>query len=82
MPPDAVAAAIAIDPSPRMDNLPQSTAEVFVGRTDDLVSIRRALGTGEGVISQPQTFHGLGGVGKTALALRYACTHRHDYTLI
>lgn len=82
VPPEAVSAAGTIDAPPGMDNLPLSMTETFVGRTGDVAGIRRALAFGEGIITQPQTLHGLGGVGKTSLALRYAREHRSDYTLV
>ncbi|MER5820941.1 tetratricopeptide repeat protein [Streptomyces mirabilis] len=36
----------------------------------------------EGAITQSGTVHGLGGIGKSTLALHYAHRHRGDYTLI
>lgn len=82
VPPQAVAAAGTIDAPPGMDNLPLSVTETFVGRTDDVAGIRRALAFGEGIITQLQTLHGLGGVGKTSLAMRYAREHRTAYNLV
>ncbi|MGW4851276.1 tetratricopeptide repeat protein [Streptomyces sp. NPDC004288] len=68
--------------------LPESASGVFVGREEELTSLRRML-TGEGAaaVVQPQrtsarAISGLGGVGKSALALRYAHRYRDSYTLV
>ncbi|MFD9645391.1 tetratricopeptide repeat protein, partial [Streptomyces sp. NPDC059082] len=68
--------------------LPESASGVFVGREEELTSLRRML-TGEGAaaVVQPRrtsarAISGLGGVGKSALALRYAHRYRDSYTLV
>ncbi|MFE2303281.1 tetratricopeptide repeat protein [Streptomyces sp. NPDC059445] len=65
--------------------LPESVSGVFVGRERELTDLR-AMMTGEGsaavVQSQVRAIHGLGGVGKSALALRYADRYRSTYTLV
>ncbi|MGY3851235.1 tetratricopeptide repeat protein [Streptomyces hydrogenans] len=68
--------------------LPESASGVFVGREEELTSLRRML-TGEGAaaVVQPQrlsarAISGLGGVGKSALALHYAHRYRDSYTLV
>ncbi len=63
-------------------NVPVAT-RTFVGRRRQL----RELGEGlsdEGVvaITQVRAIHGMGGVGKTQLAARYARDHRGDYDVI
>jgi hypothetical protein len=63
-------------------NVPVTT-RTFVGRLEQL----RWLGegsSGDGVvaITQIHVIHGMGGVGKTQLAARYAREHRDDYDLI
>ncbi|MEU8148954.1 tetratricopeptide repeat protein [Nonomuraea sp. NPDC048901] len=62
--------------------LPRRPAATFVGRDAALTAIRQALqdGTGPGVISQAVL--GLGGVGKSELALQYAHRHRGQYRLV
>jgi len=53
----------------------------FTGRSHLLTSLRHSLTTG-GHTALTQAVHGLGGVGKTQLALEYAYRHAPDYTLI
>ncbi|WP_203935281.1 tetratricopeptide repeat protein, partial [Virgisporangium ochraceum] len=75
-------------PSPRADrpdpptveiavhNLPSAGSRVFVGRdVNELRELLRDDGPGLAV-------YGLGGVGKTALAIRYARTDLHRYRLV
>ena len=63
-------------------NLPLPTRS-FVGRGEELEELHRALvGTGRSAITQPRAITGLGGVGKTQLALHYAYAHLTDYDLI
>ncbi|MFB7195561.1 tetratricopeptide repeat protein, partial [Streptomyces sp. NPDC056240] len=62
-------------------NLPPAT--LCLGREDELVLLRRILSSRhESAITQSGTVHGLGGVGKSTLALHYAHRHRGDYALI
>ena len=64
---------------PGIAGLPRRPASTFVGRDAALTALRHALqgGVGPGVISQ--TVFGLGGVGKSELALQYAHRHREEY---
>ena len=50
----------------------------FTGREDQLTRIREAL-TGKGGRAAIQALHGMGGVGKTQLAIEYAHRHSDDY---
>ncbi len=50
----------------------------FIGRTAHLLAIAEAYDTGEKVV----VISGLGGTGKTQLALAYAHTHRNNYDII
>ena len=52
----------------------------FTGRTEELADLRRRMTTGSPVTVQ--TVHGMGGVGKTQLAVEYAYTHAADYDLV
>jgi tetratricopeptide (TPR) repeat protein len=64
-------------------NLPLPSVS-FVGRQDELEELARRLAEGgRTAITQPRrAITGLGGIGKTQLALRYAYTHLADYDLI
>jgi hypothetical protein len=62
-------------------NLPRPIR--FVGRTAELTKLAAALAaSGRTAITQPQGVIGLGGVGKTQLALQYAYARLADYDLI
>nr|WP_239134954.1 tetratricopeptide repeat protein [Streptomyces sp. SID12488] len=69
-----------VDASPGLHNLPGLPTEVFVGREEALTTLATAMERDSKAITQ--TVHGLGGVGKTTLALHYAHTHRHSYQLV
>ncbi len=58
---------------PVIDNLPFQPNPFFTGREDHLKQIREKLQeTGTAAITQPVSISGLGGIGKTELALAYA----------
>ncbi|RKN43124.1 FxSxx-COOH system tetratricopeptide repeat protein [Streptomyces hoynatensis] len=71
---------VAGPPGPHNHNLPRPPNAQFVGRAEELSRVRELLASGTGVITQ--TVVGLGGVGKTSLALQYAHRHRADYTTV
>src|SRR5580658_516705 len=73
-PADAVMAA-------GMHNLPRPPAAVFVGRGDALARLEAGL-SGGGSVVVTQAVYGLGGVGKSELALQYAHAHRGGYRLV
>ncbi|MEV0253116.1 tetratricopeptide repeat protein [Streptomyces sp. NPDC050732] len=79
---DAVELRTAYDvEAPRgLHNLPDLPSRFFVGREEALASLSRALSEDSQTITQ--TLHGLGGVGKTTLALHYAHDHRDAYRLV
>ncbi|MEV5415133.1 tetratricopeptide repeat protein [Streptomyces albogriseolus] len=86
LPAEAVRWAKEVDAPPGAGNLPGSTSGVFVGRQGELAELRRLLATdGEAAVTQisgVRAVHGLGGIGKSTLALHYAHTYRRTYTLV
>ena len=63
-------------------NVPVMT-RTFVGRERALEQLARGpAGDGAVAVTQVDAIHGLGGVGKTQLAARYARMHRGDYDVI
>jgi tetratricopeptide (TPR) repeat protein len=55
----------------------------FTGRSDLLARLRRDLAeTSTGAVVQASAVHGLGGVGKTQLAIEYAHRYASDYDLV
>jgi cellulose biosynthesis protein BcsQ/tetratricopeptide (TPR) repeat protein len=54
----------------------------FTGRDSDLRKLRQALRAGGVTVVLPQTILGLGGVGKTQVALEYAHRFRADYDIV
>jgi NB-ARC domain len=51
----------------------------FVGRAEDLGRVHALLQKGEAVGVRPVAAAGMGGIGKTQLAVEYAYRHRDDY---
>ena len=64
-----------------IDNLPRPPATVFKGRDTALNVLGRALAADDSVVVA-QAVYGLGGVGKSELALNHAHAHRGDYQLV
>ncbi|WP_248963418.1 FxSxx-COOH system tetratricopeptide repeat protein [Sphaerisporangium perillae] len=54
----------------------------FTGRDDLLLALRKGINTVTAVVPQPRALHGLGGVGKTQLAIEYAHRYRSHYDLV
>ncbi len=74
----------ATQPGTLVANLPARNP-TFTDRQDLLDRLHATLHPGQAaavVQVQAQTLHGLGGVGKTQLALEYAHRHGADYDLI
>ncbi|MGK3110630.1 tetratricopeptide repeat protein [Streptomyces sp. WAC05858] len=53
---------------------------LFVGRGRELARLEQALAAGPGAVVQ--AVHGLGGIGKSALAARYVALHAGQYTQV
>jgi hypothetical protein len=74
-------------PSPyKPNNLPyRSIGSLFKGREEFLSDLRQKLGATPGRavgVLATQALHGLGGVGKTRLAVEFAWRHQADYTAL
>jgi tetratricopeptide (TPR) repeat protein len=66
---------------PLVSNLPQRNAH-FVGRDALLLKLRHRLLSSTTAVVVPQALHGLGGVGKTQVALEYAHRFAADYDVV
>jgi hypothetical protein len=77
----AVPHPAAVDLAGPVTGLPRRPVRVFEGRDDALTMLARALGARGGAVVT-QAVYGLGGVGKSELALQYADAHRGDYGLV
>ncbi|MFJ8026730.1 tetratricopeptide repeat protein, partial [Streptomyces sp. NPDC096311] len=87
LPPEAVRWAREVSAPPGAANLPGSASGVFVGRDQELKRLRGLLAQGgEAAVTQARSgtraIHGLGGIGKSSLALHYAHEYRSKYTLV
>ncbi len=68
---------------PAIWNIPFPRNPHFTGRDDELRELHNALAAGQATaLTQPQTIHGLGGVGKTHLAVEYAYRFAAEYDLV
>ncbi len=64
-------------------NVPYTRNPFFLGRDEDIARIHSSLHAGQATaLSQPQAISGLGGIGKTQLALEYAYRYTQDYTAV
>ncbi|MFI5637236.1 NB-ARC domain-containing protein, partial [Streptomyces goshikiensis] len=81
LPAEALHIPKRVTAAPGTSNL--APAALCLGREEELAWLRRILASRqEGAITQSGTVHGLGGIGKSTLALHYAHRHRGDYALI
>lgn len=78
LPPEAVRPVTEVGARPGLDNLPYRSGH-FVGRTAELDRLDAALAEPGGVWLQ--AVHGLGGVGKSALAVHWAATRARTHGL-
>lgn len=68
---------------PSIQNIPYPRNPFFLGRDEELAHVRHCLQAGETIaLSQPHAISGLGGIGKTQLALEYAYRYGQGYQAI
>ena len=79
--PGTLRAPAEVDLVGELTNLPTGPAAVFVGRDSALAQIDQALSGDQPQVVIGQVIHGLGGVGKTELALQYAIARGDRYRL-
>jgi hypothetical protein len=73
------AGAVRIDAAGTPFLVPFSRNPGFVGRADDLAKLHALLQQGEAVGVRPAMLTGMGGIGKTQLAVEYVHAHREAY---
>jgi len=66
----------------RIWTVPTAANPHFTGREVLLADLERALRHRSDTSGRPQVVHGLGGLGKTQLAVEYAWRHRADYDAV
>jgi tetratricopeptide (TPR) repeat protein len=62
-------------------NVPPSNPN-FTGREELLTQVQEQLATGETSAVLPHTLHGMGGVGKSQIAIEYVYRHAADYDVV
>lgn len=67
--------------SPKIWNVPGRNVN-FTGRDDDIELLREKLRSSGTSVLLPVALHGMGGVGKTQLAVEYAYRFRADYDMV
>jgi len=68
-------------PKPKSDRF-VSIGGLFKGRDEDMRRLRESLAQGGRTAVTAKAIHGLGGVGKTRLALEYGIAHEADYSAL
>lgn len=68
---------------PPIWNIPYSRNSFFIGRDELIIRLRTQLQAGQATaLSQPQAITGLGGIGKTQIAVEYAYRFHQDYQAV
>ena len=78
LPTESIRSVSEVQASPGLANLPHRT-DAFVGRADELEQLNSVMGqAGKAIV---YAVHGLGGVGKSALASQWAVLHAMEHCL-
>ncbi len=78
-----LAASIPRVSLPPVWNIPYSRNPFFLGHENEFTQLHSHLQTGQATaLSQPQAISGLGGIGKTQLALEYAYRYYYEYQAV
>ncbi|PVE11938.1 FxSxx-COOH system tetratricopeptide repeat protein [Streptomyces scopuliridis] len=80
LPAEAFTAPAEVVAAGGLTNLPAPHSPVFVGRRADMAELSAAMS--DGPPTTPAVVHGLGGMGKSTLALHFAHHHRSRYNPI
>jgi tetratricopeptide (TPR) repeat protein len=80
---NALVKAGKMAPPRKPGNLPlASLGDLFKGRENTLDELRASLGSTKGAAVLFRALHGLGGIGKTRLAIEYAWAREADYSAL
>src|SRR3974390_2465632 len=68
---------------PHAWNIPYQRNSLFIGRDDLLIRLHERLMFNTSVgLTQPQVISGLGGIGKTQIAIEYAYRYNDEYRMV
>ncbi|MFE9429233.1 tetratricopeptide repeat protein [Kitasatospora sp. NPDC006697] len=69
---------------PGLSNLPRPVSRYFTGRQEAMRDLARILEPGGAGARETRSYvvHGMGGLGKSTIALHYAAVHAKDYGLV
>jgi hypothetical protein len=68
---------------PKIWNIPYPRNPFFLGRESELAQVRQRLQANQAMaLTQPQVISGLGGIGKTQIAVEYAYRYHQNYQVV
>jgi transposase len=81
---DRVGALVSLAGLPKLWNIPYARNSFFLGRDELLERLHAQLQSGQttALAQSPQAVSGLGGIGKTQLAIEYAYRYHQDYQAV